>query len=399
MRTSPLQDRQDAYAERLTSRLAATVAAAGRTEQGGATARVCQVARVAYQAALDVPGAWLVLDYGAAEAEYAAIRRGAALIEWAQWGILEVSGSDATAFLDRLVTNAMNPVQVGVCAQTFITNRKGRIESDVVAIRREHGWWLQMDIACIGHVQSMLAQLHFGEAVEIRGRDDLVSVGVHGAGSTAALQSLGVIDSGGRANSDAAAAMRRDWLGSVGWELVMPAGDVGALWDRGVTAEDRLRPAGWSAANTARVEAGSPMFAIDFSTANLPAETSLLESRVSFTKGCYPGQEVVARMQHLGAPKQKLVGLRCGSTLPEAGDELRPADGAPEGGTDPATAAAPIGIVTSSSVSPMRGGEAIALAMVRSAHTAEGTALVFQADRGNHEVTVAPMCALPGGAP
>ncbi len=386
---SPLQDRQDAYAERLTARLAASVAAAGRAVSGAATARVCQVARMAYQASVEVPGAWLVLDYGAVEAEYAAIRRGAALIEWAQWGVLEVVGAESTPFLDRLLTNALKPVAVGACTQTFLTNRKGRIEADVVAFRRGDGWWLQMDVACLTYVRGILEQLHFGEAVEFRERGELVSVGVHGAASTAALQSHGIIDGSGGSSNAATAAVRRDWLGSTGWELILPHEAYAQLWDAGVVDADRLRPAGWSAANTARVEAGSPMFAIDFSTENLPAETSLLESHVSFTKGCYPGQEVVARMHHLGAPKQRVVGLRCGAVLPEAGDEIRSVGAAVD--------AAPIGVVTSSTVSPMLGGGAIALAMVRSAHAADGAAVQVRVDGGNCAATVAPRCALPGG--
>ncbi len=344
---------------------------------------------MAYQASVESPGTWLVLDYGAVEAEYAAIRRGAALIEWSQWGILEVAGPDSTSFLDRLVTNALKPVACGEFTQAFITNRKGRIEADVVALRRPDGWWLQMDIACVAHVHQLLGQLHFGEAVEIRERGDLASIGVHGAAATSALQALGIIDGPGAAIAGHTCAIRRGWLGSVGWELVLPIDSCVSLWDAGVVDTDRLRPAGWSAANTARVEAGNPMFAIDFSTENLPAETSLLESHVSFTKGCYPGQEVVARMHHLGAPKQRLVGLRCGATLPEAGDEVHRAEAA----DTPA-----IGVVTSSTVSPMLGGQAIALAMVRSAHAAEGAAVCVRVDGSNCAASVAPRCALPGGS-
>src|SRR6185436_21150893 len=96
------------------------------------------------------------------------------------------------------------------------------------------------------------------------------------------------------------------------------------------------RRIGWHAYNIARLEAGWPIFNIDFGPDSLPHETGVLNDRVSFKKGCYLGQEVVARMQSLGHPKQRLVGLKAveetgadEDRVPEAGAALhaaRPAE-------------------------------------------------------------------------
>lgn len=327
----------------------------------------------------------MVLDYGAVEAEYAALRRGAGLVEWAQWGIVEVSGPDATALLDRLTTNALVPVAVGGWIATFLTNRKGRIEADIVAARTGAGWLLQLDVACVPQVLSRLEQVYFGEAVAFRERSDLISLGVHGPRAAAALTEHGDVFGEGDLR------LERPWLGSPGVELIVGSSTACALWDACVSAEaSGVRAVGWSAANIARLEAGAPLFAIDFATENLPAETGMLESRVSFTKGCYPGQEVVARMKHLGAPKQVLVGLRGGATVPQSGDAIREAGAVPE--------APDIGAVTSSALSPMRGGEPIAFAMVKTAKAREGAVVEVMSEEGRESMTIGPLCSLPGGA-
>lgn len=334
---------------------------------------------------MDVPGAWMVLDYGAVEAEYASLRRGAGLVEWAQWGIVEVSGADATALLDRLTTNALAPVAVGGWVATFLTNRKGRIEADIIAVRTGTSWLLQLDVACVPQLLSRLEQVHFGEDVAFRERSDRVSLGVHGPRAAALLAEHAEVFGAEDVKLD------RPWLGSPGVELIVGSSTACALWDACVSAEPSgVRAVGWSAANIARLEAGAPLFAIDFATENLPAETGMLDTRVSFTKGCYPGQEVVARMKHLGAPKQVLVGLRGRTNVPQAGDEVREVGAAAE--------APGIGAVTSSALSPMRGGEPIAFAMVKTSKARDGAVVEVMTEEGRESMTIGPLCSLPGGA-
>src|SRR5206468_6008208 len=84
-----------------------------------------------------------------------------------------------------------------------------------------------------------------------------------------------------------------------------------------------LRAAGWAAYNAARIEAGRPLFGIDFDDSVLPAETGQLARAVSFTKGCYLGQEVVARMHARGQVARQLVGIKMDDrALPIAGASI-----------------------------------------------------------------------------
>ena len=101
-----------------------------------------------------------------------------------------------------------------------------------------------------------------------------------------------------------------------------------------------VAPCGQAAFDAARIEWGFPLVGHDISDANLPQEIARDKLAISFTKGCYLGQETVARIDALGHVNKTLVGLRfAGSTLPPAGSELLAGDQA-------------VGQVTSSAYSP-----------------------------------------------
>ena len=125
-------------------------------------------------------------------------------------------------------------------------------------------------------------------------------------------------------------AARRDQIGAPGLEIFCPLAEgesVAAALLESEAADDagrrRIRPIGWYAYNVARIEAGTPLFNVDFGATNLPHETGVLHDRVSFKKGCYPGQEIVARIESQGRPKQTLIGLRpVGDALPVAGAQV-----------------------------------------------------------------------------
>ncbi len=144
----------------------------------------------------------------------------------------------------------------------------------------------------------------------------------------------------------------------------------------------RGRPVGWSAYNTARLEAGTPLFHIDFGPDSLPAEAGVVEPTISFTKGCFPGQEAVARMKNLGHPKKLIVGLKLDAdTVPLAGTPVYET-------ADADDHERVIGGVTSSAVSPLWGQQGLALAMLRWGRHEPGTAVTVVADGQRTPATV-----------
>jgi hypothetical protein len=174
--------------------------------------------------------------------------------------------------------------------------------------------------------------------------------------------------------------------GEPGIGLLAARGEIEALWERllSTPAPGRRpgRPIGWNAYNIARIENGRPLFHLDFGPDALPHETGLIPIRVDFRKGCYPGQEVVARMEARGGGRGRrgVVGLRPDEDgLPVAGAQVFDAERGIEH---------QIGIVTSSTISPLRGAQPIAFATVRASHMDPGSRVLVNADGRTVPATV-----------
>ena len=357
-------------------------------------------------------------QFAEVELEYAAIRSGAALVDCPQRGTLVMRGADRVDFLNRLVTQDIKRLADGGVARAFLINRKGRIDADLVVARLADALVVDTLAHDVAALHEALARMHFGEDVsfELRGATH-ARIAVHGPKAEAGLKALGLAAPGSAAPGSAAAGFaapgsavpapdapahavppdawsaplgdaraevwRSGELGAPGFELSVPMAQAASVWRSLVTFG--ARPAGWFATNTARLEAGTPYFRIDFGPTNLPHESGVLASRVSFTKGCYPGQEVVARMQNLGKPKQRLVGLRIEADLLPVADAQVFAAG--EG----SSLGDQVGVVTSSGIAPMLGAVPVAFAMVSSSAYAEGTRVMVNAEGEQAPATV---CAL-----
>ncbi len=139
----------------------------------------------------------------------------------------------------------------------------------------------------------------------------------------------------------------------------------------------KLRPIGWAAFNAARIEGGRPLFGIDFDDTILPAETGEMDRAVCFTKGCYPGQEIVARMHARKAVAKQIIGLKFA-------DDALPIAGAPV--TDDNDNM--IGGITSSTISPMRSNIAIAIALLKRPFFAPGTVVNVPAEGSMRKAVV-----------
>jgi folate-binding protein YgfZ len=352
----------------------------------------------------------IVAGYGLLELEYAAFRRGAAVVERSCRGSVAVRGGDRIEFLNRMVTQELKGMAAGDVRAGFWLNRKGRIEADLVfaevpaAVDNDAFMLIDLDVHDAARTVTSLTAFLFNEDVHLA--DQTAAWGrlaVHGPEGAMLLSNAGADDASLEAlNADLrcvrtqlagvpAVLVRRDQCGSPGVEVFVPASGLARVWDALVSQHDataggrrRARPAGWHAYNIARIEAGTPLHHVDFGTDSLPHESGVIGERVSFRKGCYLGQEVVARMESLGKPKQRLVGLRIAEdALPVAGSPVFElgADGAPGN---------PVGSITSSTLSPMLGASSVAFAMVRTAHAEPGTVLGVPAEGVRATATVQP---------
>ena len=352
----------------------------------------------------------IIAGYGLLELEYAAFRGGAAVMDCAHRGTIAVRGAERIDFLNRMVTQELKGLAAGEVRTGFWLNRKGRIDADLAfmeppAIPGEPPVTLvDVDLHDAARTVAALQAFLFSEDVQLA--DETAAwarLAVHGPDGAQVLSNAGVADDALEALNDdmrcvratlagaPAVLARRDRCGSPGVDILLPRADAARAFDALVGQHDaqeggrrRARPAGWHAFNIARIEAGTPLHHVDFGTDALPHESGILRERVSFRKGCYLGQEVVARMESLGKPKQRLVALRIAEDLlPTAGSPVfeRGADGEPGN---------PVGTVTSSTISPMLGAACVAFAMVKSAHAEPGTQLLVPAEGGRASATVQP---------
>ncbi|MHC4419288.1 MAG: CAF17-like 4Fe-4S cluster assembly/insertion protein YgfZ [Planctomycetota bacterium] len=349
----------------------------------------------------------LVATYGEPESEYAAIRRGAGIFDSPHRGTILITGAERRDFLDRMVTQELKDLEAGVVKPTFWLNRKGRLEADLLLVELPERMLVDVDVYRAAYTVGTLSDYVFTEDVVITDvTGEYHHLAVHGPQAGRIVAAAG----GGACDPDALRARpvriagvevvvaRRDQAGEVGLELIMPYGQAEKVWDALLGAAEgttRVRPVGWYALNIARIEAGTPLWGIDFGPQNLPHETGALRDRVSFTKGCYLGQEIVARTETQGKPRQALVGLRPRSDLlPVAGAPVYGRDEADGSGSGPQ-----VGVVTSSTLSPMLGSVPIAFAMLKTSYAEPGTTVLVSAEGEHTEAVVAPLCFHPGAAP
>ena len=170
-----------------------------------------------------------------------------------------------------------------------------------------------------------------------------------------------------------------------GFDLFVPTNSLGAVADKLIAAVKAAggRACGWQALETARIEAGIPRFGADMDETNIPLEAGLDNRAISFTKGCYIGQEVIARIRTYGQVAKALRGLRLANdleTLPAKGDKLF-------------HAGKEVGYITSAVASPTFKAN-IALGYVRREHNQIGTELTLRLADGESHVKIV---ALPFG--
>lgn len=296
-------------------------------------------------------------------AECQAAATAVALLDASDRGWIEVAGGDRVRFLNGMTTNDVHRLRPGQgCAATMVS-AQGKLIADLAVLALEDRLLVTCRADQRAAILKTLAAFIVADDVTLTdwtaewGALDLI-----GPGAGLVLHDL----AGGWpapaeefAHATAACAghevrvIRSSPVWGPGYQLVFPVAAAPALWDALMVhgARHGLRPIGLEALNVLRIEAGVPWFGADMDEAVLPVEAGLEARTISYTKGCYVGQEVIARIKTYGEPAKRLFGLRlAGTRLPAARDPVR--DGAQE-----------VGWVTSAVVSPGLGP--IALAYLR----------------------------------
>jgi folate-binding protein YgfZ len=335
---------------------------------------------------------WLVPgNYGTALGEYRLSCEHAGLFDQSHRGKIELTGPDAVSFLHNLCTNDIQGLPVGHGCEGFLTTAKAK----VVAYARvfclpgqenQKALWLDVDPGQSAAVVLHLNKYLISEQVEITDRTkdfgqlhlaglEAKSVLTQLMGKELALEDLQILlDTA--AGPSAWQIRRDDRLSVPGYDILSPAQGADRVWQALIDAG--ARPAGQEAFEILRLEAGTPVYGIDIDETVMAPEVGRTEQAISYTKGCYLGQETIVRTRDLGHVNRSLMGLKI------SGDRAVP------GGSKLFREGKEVGRVTSSGVSPRL--RVIALAYVQRGCQETGARLELQAAEG---VRTAKVSSLP----
>jgi folate-binding protein YgfZ len=309
-------------------------------------------------------------DTSRLDAEYRALTEGCGLLDRSERGKLALTGPGAKEFLAGQVTNDTEALTPGSgCYAAFLTP-KGKMLGDLRILDRGEELLLDTERSALQALFDMIRRFKIGYEVELQKRTverGLLSLIGPDAPRIAGAETLPAVEHANAAveiNGVTAVVARTD----TGVDLICEAADTGRLAE---TLRDRgAAPVSEEAAEIVRVEHGRPRYGIDLDDTVIPQEAGLNERAVSFTKGCYVGQETVARLFYRGKPNRHLRGLRL-SAPTEPGAELRLGERV-------------VGRLTSAALSPAYGP--IGLALVR--REAEPGASVSVGEQGSEAAVI-----------
>ncbi len=292
---------------------------------------------------------WEVAEhFGDPAGEYCAIRGATGALDLCSLGKLRIAGRDRVRYLHNMVSNDIRNLKPGTgCYATLLTHQ-GRMESDLFVYAFDDD--LRIEISPAGRERAIATLCKYVVADDVHIEDQTGEVSIlslqgplSGAvmERTAGIQlsDLGLLQH--RTVERPAAQwviVRRDRTGCDGYDLWLPGTDAAAVWQLWIEMEG-IQAVGHRALNWLRTEAGIPWFGADMHERDLPMEFGL-SSAISLTKGCYRGQEIVARVHYRGHLD------RCLGAIAVQHDEP------PASGAEIRSGGAKIGEVTSATFSP-----------------------------------------------
>jgi len=323
--------------------------------------------------------------YGPLGAEVRAVRTRAGIIDFSDRAKVRVRGEDRVTFLDGLVTADVKLLADGVSAYALLLNEKSRVLADLRVLGFSDSFVLDIEAVQKDTVLRQLEKHLVSDDVvfEDLGPCDHIEAHVPAAGDlvTAGLGTdvrglaLDAFRSMPLERRRTAHVGRIRSVGEAGFSIWSPDGDLIRLWER----LERLGavPIGRDAWDILRIEAGVPRIGAEMTEETLALEVAPPYA-INMTKGCYIGQEVVARGTYVGHMNRKLAGLRIEDDLP------------PNRGDPVLSGTRKVGAVTSAAWSPTLGWP-IALALMRIDSIAAGAPLVV--DRGGWDLraTIHPL--------
>ncbi len=266
-------------------------------------------------------GAAGVSDFGDANAELVAARDGTIVADLSLNALLAVTGDDATAFLHGQLTNDVQSLPEGAAQWTGWCSAKGRLLATFLLLKRADGYLLMLPAELAPAIAKRLGMFVLRSKVKIADAGDrFVRIGF--AGKTA---SVFVANHWGFA-PDPMRSVEKDGAACVALDderfvILVPPEKAPAIWDNLAEHATKASPEAW---DWMQLRAGIPTIVAATQEAFVPQMANLdLVGGVSFKKGCYPGQEIVARTQYRGGLKRRMAFAHVdGAAQPRPGDSV-----------------------------------------------------------------------------
>ncbi len=316
------------------------------------------------------------------------------LFDLSDWSQIELTGKDRQPFLNGFCTNDVKKLASGEGCEAFLSNIKGRVIGHIQVFADDRRLCLESEPGQAAAVIEHLDRYLISEDVQLVDRtNDWGLLLIVGDDAPAVLESCGLCPServpqhfGAHVvlqGIDSSASLRRgDFTSQPNWTISADRETIGGLQSQlvaaGAVVSDR------TTFESQRIEHGYPLFGIDLSEDNLIHESARVRQAVSFTKGCYLGQEPIARLDSLGHVNRHLCRLRIAtSTTVAAGARVLQSKDGEQSEVGHVTSAAPMS-------SDIAGDEAVAIALVKRDAALAGTELLVElADSSTAAATVA----------
>lgn len=274
------------------------------------------------------------VHYGSPQKEYQQATKSAAVFDLSHRGHLELVGADRQKFLNGFCTADVKNLKPGEGCEAFVTNIKGKILGHVFLFADENSLWLETVLDSVQPLMEHLTRYVISENVDFLPRSDTLNeLFVSGPAAEAKLSELGLDVSSlpmyghlhGMLGNQSVHIRRVDWLDAPGYQLCVPAENLAECWEKLVEAD--LPPAGIAVFHALRIQAGFPLYGIDITDDNLAQEVARTEQAINFKKGCYLGQEPIARIDAMGHVNRELRTIQLSSSAaPNVGGTIYDAD-------------------------------------------------------------------------
>ena len=324
--------------------------------------------------------------------EHLAVRNNVGIADVSYRGRHRLTGEDRAKFLHRIISNDVESLTTGQGTYAMLLTHRGKIIADLNITVLENTISIDTASETTESLFNELDKYIIADDVELSDvTAETGAIAVHGPKSADLVQSVlglnGLAALPERHNCVREAdgdfkhtivCVRTDSTGEIGWTLYTAAEALAPLWEVLMAEGVRfnVQPIGWNALESLRIEAGVPRYGTELTDAVIPLEAEL-EHAIDFEKGCYIGQEIVARMKYRGHPNRLLRGLEVdGKPTRNLQPNAKVFDGDKE-----------IGWVTSSTFAPTLAKE-IALGYVRIAVTEAGSRVQVETSDGRVDATI-----------